>query len=53
MKKKKYPIIILGPIQTNNENNSFNYNNNIYINSDDDEKDINLLYKNLKIGFID
>ena len=49
IRKKKIPVIILGPMEQINENNYCN--NNIFINSDDDEKDINLIYKNLNLGF--
>ena len=51
IKKKNNPILIFGPTLNQNNNNSYNYRYNFFINSVEDEKDINRFYTNLRIGF--
>ena len=51
IEKKRIPIVILGPIFNQNKNITSFDQHNIFINSDDDERDMNRIYTNLNIGF--
>ena len=51
IKKKNIPILVFGPMQNQNKNNSYIYRYHFFINSVDDDKDINGLFTNLQIGF--
>ena len=51
IKKKNVPILVFGPTLNQNKNNSYIYRYHFFINSVEDEKDINALYTNLQIGF--
>jgi len=53
IKKKKIPLLVLGPTSIQNKNSSDFSKLHFFINSEDDEKDINIIYSNLKIGFLD
>ena len=51
IKKKNIPILVFGPMQNQNKNNSYIYRYHFFINSVDDDKDINGFFTNLQIGF--
>lgn len=51
IKKKKLPILVFGPSFNQNKNDSYIYRHHFFINSVDDDKDINRLYTNLTLGF--
>ena len=51
IKKKRIPILVLGPIFNQDKNNNNFEQQHIFINSVDDDKDTNRIYTNLNIGF--
>mgnify|MGYP007101932425 FL=1 len=51
IKKKRIPIVVLGPIFNQEKNNNNFEQQHIFINSVDNDKDMNRIYTNLNIGF--